>query len=288
MKSKLLNKYLPSIPVLFIFLSIAANKSAMSEVPAKLAMKAPPVENCKVCDSVDTHKISLDSVLDLIVAFDSVFVRRGFVKNSGGILDFDSLDFNGGVNNDTSYATFKLHWAYETQEAINRLSVTCELSIKNCVKNVYDGDSGIEGPSLNTAAKENDFMLKKALTDTLTKLAILKHFTSSKAYVTKPGPVLIDTKYADSLLTVFKNATSILSGAYEGCDDIVYKKNASYDQIVAATNMSAVRYYFGYDNRASINYKLRLILVGINKAGNLVIFDASDNFLMREISRPRP
>jgi hypothetical protein len=288
MKSKYQQVILAVSMLLFVLSACNSKENKKPEQDAATMMKAATLENCVVCNMDDNHHISLDSVLDLIVAFDNIFVRRGIVKNSGGILDFDSLEFNGGIDNDTSYSTFKLHWAYETNEDINRLSVTCELSVKNCVNNIYQGDAGVEGPSLNTSDIENDFKLKKSPSDTLRKIDVLRHFGSAKCSLNKPGSVLINSRNADSLLTIFKNSDSQLSGSYEGCDDIVYKKKASYDEIIAATNMKAVRYYFGYDSRANINYKLRIILVGIDSAGELVIFDASDNLLMREYSRPRP
>jgi hypothetical protein len=295
MKTKLLSK-LMLVCFTAVMMVGCGGKKSESETPAngvtlentKTVVAAKFVENdCLVCNDKDDHKISLDSVIYLIQTFDSAFIDKGIISNAGGVIDFES------GNNLTpkivkTYPTFKLHWGFEKIGTYNRLSVTCQLKGEDCVNNVYQGKSGIEGKTLFGTHKDNDFTLRTNANKKLTKGEIITHLNSTISFPPQIiGENIIDSIEADKLLIGFFRPLNQLSKTYP-CKDIVFNVDSTLYEIEATSKRYTLRYYFGYDARKDITHKLRLILIGIDHDNKLRIFDASDKLLIRETSRPRP
>lgn len=296
MKTKLLSKLMMVALMAVIVGCGGSNKENSGEGAAHDSTKSDSIEpttvqpsavraedDCNVCDDKETHRIDFDSIAELIQNFDNAFIKTELIANAGGVINLDVTQLN---KIDDSYKTVKFHWGFDSSQ--KRLSLTCEASNKPCSLNVYSGKPSVEDALLFGTHSANDFKLKSSYSNNLTKTQIITHFITDVAYkVVDPSCKIIKDEEAKRLLGDF-NTNQIRTDYYPTCDDIVFNKKYTIDEISAVSKTNIFRYYFGLDLGEHIKRKLRVILVGMTDKNKLVVYDLNDNLMIRETSRPRP
>ncbi len=257
--------------------------------------------DCRVCDKSDIHLITLESAINMIKDFHNKILKDGNITNSGGY--FSTIE-NPNPPNDykplTLYNTFKLHWAVE--DSLNtggkqRLFITFEPSEQYCDNNNrYSGIQGLEGNYLQTTFAINDISPFTDISNEVTHQMIYNRlgqiFSINNTYnykrIVEKQSNDPTARTAISFLNAFKTHRD-LYGLYQ-CDDLVFNKLLSIDQIEAVTKNTSFFYFFGYDEEQTY-HRLRLIIAGFENSNNGIkirLFDAGGISLLRESSRPRP
>lgn len=257
--------------------------SNLVETTANLPQELP-IDTCMLCNDTDDHRITREEFEKLLIAFDDTFVVTKKFTNNGGVMVL--IDNSSSVNPLLPYSTFKLHMGVEKIGSSNRLLVTYEPRSAECVGGIYKGEIGIQkGDDFLSSYSVNDIVINKNGAKKLTTNHIKSHFFSNKKFPVKKDLIMkADSTDAQNLLQAFKKLDIKHTQYY--CDDIMFNLDRTLKEINDVSKRSAFQYYFGLDTTKTF-HKIRLILVGIDKNNQLVMYNG-DNFLARESSRPRP
>jgi hypothetical protein len=254
---------------------------------------------CDVCSPKDSHVIEIDKALRLIADFHNVVITRNSkIHNAGGY--FTEVVPAGMVQQNSllNFRTFKIHWAVENIENnLTRLFIMVDPSNRNCLESgSYDGTSGLESTQMMATYHQNDIPIFTSRGNELSTTKILfelkekmrnidpslNHFRNIRNVSQSPQ----SPTEAQNLLNAFKNDPDVEQ--FYNCDDLVFEKAFSLDQISRFPDgQKSFFYFFGYD-REMTNHPLRLILAGYDAQNKIVFYDGTGISLLRQNSRPRP
>jgi len=248
--------------------------------------------DCNVCSTSDKHLIDVDSALILIAAFHNRILKGSSINNAGGYFtEFRNPTSPLKKNIINNYPTFKIHWALENINTdtvpLKRLFITIQESPRNCLTNgQYEGTAGIESGNLMSTYISNDIPLFTSRDSTLTTTKVLFELMKNRRSITPPYYREVQNNAAAQFLDTFRKDKDV--GSLYSCDDIVFNRALSLDQVSgAAIGKKSFFYFFGYDS-TQVYHKLRLILAGFDAKNKIIFYDANGISLLRENSRPRP
>lgn len=303
MKTKLLSKImlvaLIAVMIAGLFNKLSAqNKSIQTETKSNKIGTKVLIPECDVCSPKDDHIIEVEKALRLIADFHNVIVTKNSrINNSGGY--FTEIVPTGFTQEKSllSFPTFKIHWAVENIEnSLTRLFIMVDPSNRVCSDlNVYSGIAGLECENMMSTYSQNDIPLFTTRGTKLTTTKILfelqenrrridpnfNHFRNIRNVSLPPA-----STEAQNLLNAFKTDSDVKQFYY--CDDLVFEKALSLDQISRYPDgQKSFFYLFGYDKEMT-NHPLRLILAGYDSQNRIIFYDATGISLLRQNSRPRP
>lgn len=273
MKTKLLSKLMM---VAAVVMWLDSENKCMAQVP---------LDRCVVCNENDVHQITLQDAATMISAFHNKIISQGKILNIGGCISFNGAPIISQNGITQIYTAFKLHWAVADttigQTTFQRLYITSEDNQSSCINNRYSGNFGVESQNLNASFPVNDILAWNA---NITPTEVEAKLDNDVFRVVNDSYKQTSLARARIDLANFK-AHSDLFGMYQ-CDDVVFNKRLSYDQITQISHKNNLMYFFGYDETQTY-HRLRIIFAGTDENNNLILVSAGQT-LLRENSRPRP